>query len=75
MIIIRPVIILLLLHYHTYGPRARTGLFMFLSPKGSLVVSIGKIYEKSKYASLTNLTVAVFPKNDIEEGYPQVMKY
>ena len=25
-----------------YGPRARTCLFMFLSPKGSLVVSIGK---------------------------------
>ena len=58
-----------------FGPRARTGLFMFLSPKGSLVVSIGKMYEKSKYASLTNLTVAVFPKKYIEEGYPQVMKY
>ena len=33
------------------------------------------MYEKSKYASLTNLTVAVFLQNDIEEGYPQVMKY
>ena len=52
------------------GPRARTGLFMFLSPKGSLIVSIGRMYEKSKYAILTNLTVAVFPNNYIEEGYP-----
>ena len=42
--------------------RARTGLFMFLIPKGSLIVYRGKMYEKSKYANLTNLTVAVFPK-------------
>ena len=28
------------------------------------------MYEKSKYAILTNLAVAVFQKNDIEEGYP-----
>ena len=48
---------------------------MFLSPKGSFVVSIGKMYKKSKYASPTNLTVAVFPKNDIKEGHPQVIKY
>ena len=48
---------------------------MFLSPKGSLVVSIGKMYEKSKYVSLTNLMVAVFPKNDIKEEHPQVIKY
>ena len=47
---------------------------MFLSPKGSLVVSMGKMYEKSKYASLTNLTVAVFPKNDIKEGHPPSYK-
>ena len=33
------------------------------------------MYDKSKYASLTNLTVAVFPKNDIEEWYPQATKY
>ena len=39
---------------HTFGPRARTVLFMFLSPKGSLVVYIAKMYEESKYASLTN---------------------
>ena len=35
---------------------------------------------ETKYASLTNLTVAVSPKiyksnGSIEEGYPQVMKY
>ena len=58
----------------SYGPRAQTGLFMFLSPEGSLIVSIGKMYEKSKYAILTNLTVdlAVFPTNDIEEGTPKL---
>ena len=44
---------------------------MFLSPKGSSIVYKGKMHEKSKYAILTNLAVAVFPKNGIEEGYPQ----
>ena len=43
---------------------------MFLSPKGSLIASIVKMYEKSKYVILINLAVAVFQKNDIEEGYP-----
>ena len=31
------------------------------------------MYEKYKYAILTNLAVAIFPQNDIEEGYPQVL--
>ena len=48
---------------------------MSLSPKGSLSVYIEKMYEKSKYATFTNLTVAVFAKNDIVEGYPQAIKY
>ena len=47
---------------HSTGPRALTGLFMFLSPRGSVIVYIGKMHKKSKYAILTNLTVAVFPK-------------
>ena len=56
---------------HSCGPRAWTGLFMCLSPKGSSIVYMGKMYAKSKYAILTNLAVAVFSKNDIEEGYPK----
>ena len=48
---------------------------MFLSPKGSVIVSMGTMYEKSKYAIITNLTVAVFPKKYLEEGYPKVIKY
>ena len=45
-------------------PRARD----VLGPKDSLVVYLRKIYEKSKYSSLTNLTVKPFSqKNDIEE--------
>ena len=44
-----------------YGPKAQTDLFMFLSPKGSLVVYIGIMHTQSKYASLTDLTITVPP--------------
>ena len=47
---------------------------LFHVSKSSLVVYIGK-YEKSKYVSPTDLTEAVFPKNDIEKGYRQISKY
>ena len=45
-------------------PEPGQGLFMFLSPKGALIVSIEKCVRNLSMQFLQNLALAVFPKND-----------
>ena len=52
------------------SPRARRVLFMFLSAKGLLVVSIVEFSQEFKNPFLTNTAVAVFSETDVKDGYP-----
>ena len=59
-------------HIYCYSPRAREGLFMFLSAKGLTHVSYAKFSQEFKNQSLTNTKVAVFSEIDFKDGYPRV---
>ena len=56
------------MYYAYYSPRARRVLFMFLSPKGSMVVSYAKNSQESKNVTLTNVNVELTSQYQVKDG-------
>jgi hypothetical protein len=59
----------MLQQFMAISPRAREVLFMFLSAKGLIIVSIVEFAQESKNPFLTNTLVALYSQIDVKDGY------